>query len=238
MKISCYMYTQTRVQELETAVEVKDNEALRSLKVSKKASRKREILIDVDENTNPLFINSTSSNDQVDIRSAPMDDVDLLNRVTSDLSCSSKGYNVKFVHNTCAKHTEDFISNVAGEKEQKAKVTEDTSSYSAMQEKFSPDIKHQTSLETIVKSVPPRMDAVASDSKEHEVTGHDCLRGSMGLGVNSRSNKDIPHVIAVDNDVTVIEDDDSGTDQPSLNIRKESSFSLPSSKPGTMLPFE
>ncbi|KAL5792330.1 hypothetical protein ACOSP7_000924 [Xanthoceras sorbifolium] len=222
----------TRVQELETAVEVKDNEILRSLKASKKTSRKREILVDIDENSNSLFTNSILSEDQMEKCSAPMDDLDWTRRVTSDLSCSTERENLNSVRNVDAKHAKDAVSTMACKKERSAMVNEDTSRCStAMHAPLSSDSKHQADVDIGMKSPLPRLGAIASDNKEVEVNRPTNLHGFVGLGAGISSDKGIPHAVTVEEDVTLIVDD-SAPVQPTLNIRRESSSTLPLSKSG------
>ncbi|KAK2650203.1 hypothetical protein Ddye_017692 [Dipteronia dyeriana] len=222
----------TRVQELETAVEVKDNEALRYLKASKKTSRKRDILIGIDENANPLFTNSILSEGQMEQCSAPKDDLEWTRRGTADLSCSSKLENFKSVQNMDANHTKNAASTMACKKERNAMVNEDISRcYKATP--LSSDSKHQADKDMGMRSPLPRLGAIASDNKDVEVNRHASLHGFLGLGAGISSDKGISPVVTMDEDVILI-DDDSAPVQPTLNIRNEASSPFPLSKPGNV----
>ncbi|KAK0580383.1 hypothetical protein LWI29_001232 [Acer saccharum] len=222
----------TRVQELETAVEVKDNEVLRYLKASKKTSRKRDILIGIDENSNSLFTNSILSEDQMEQCSAPMDDLEWTRRGTTDLSCSSKRENFKSVQNMDANNTKNAAFIMACKKERNAIVNEDISRCStAMHTPLSSDSKHQTDKDISMRSPLPRLGAITSDNKDVEVNRPASLHGFVGLEAGISSDKGISPVVTMDEDVILI-DDDSAPVQPTLNIRKESSSPFPLSKPG------
>nr|POE83757.1 e3 ubiquitin-protein ligase rnf5 [Quercus suber] len=82
----------TRLQELETALEVKDNEVLRSLKASKKSSSKRVIqnAVNCNSSSNPLPANNFPSEDQEKHLSGSKLTSDQTGSLTSNPLCSRK----------------------------------------------------------------------------------------------------------------------------------------------------
>lgn len=65
---------QIRVQELEVAIEAKENEAIRALKASKKSSRHQALKSTLDTDSNMLSVGDTSAQKQMDKTAIPIFD--------------------------------------------------------------------------------------------------------------------------------------------------------------------
>lgn len=231
---------QTRLQELETALEVKDNEVLRSLKASKKNSCKGVIQNGVNSNSNSssLPANDFSSQDQEKQLPAPMLNSGQTGSLTSNPSCSRKLENFSFTNDMDVNYTKKATSSMVHNKERNEYflIDEDDSIFSTAPPGLSDrNAKYQTSEDVTKQKSTPLRSKVASDmSKETGVHGLNNLVEHLGsrTGINNDMGK---APAALDEDVTLLLDDVIEVEPPMLNIRKESPSPLPLSEPGITL---
>ncbi|KAJ0112882.1 hypothetical protein Patl1_00506 [Pistacia atlantica] len=224
----------TRVQELETAGELKDNEVLRSLKALKKTSHENDILngnVDCSK-----FSHTTNhiSEDFVEQCSVPMSELDGTRSVKGDLSCSTKLENFNSFESLNANHAEEVVGIMAHKKAKNASLIEETSrSSTVVLELSSPHLKHQANVDVIHNPTLSRLNTSHVNNKEVAGHGPHNLPGNLGSrsGINNH-NGTAP--AAATEEVTLIVDDDDDFEQvqPVLNIRKESPMPVPLSKPG------
>jgi TRAF-interacting protein len=232
---------------LETALEVKDNEVLRSLKASKKNRCKGVIQngVNNNSNSNSLPANDFSSQDQEKQLSAPMLNSGQTGSLTSNLLCSRKLENFSFTNNMAVNYTKKVKSSMALNKERDEYILideDDSKNFTAPLGLSDPNAKYQTSEDITGQKSTPLRSQVASDmSKEIRVHGLDNLVEHSGsrTGINNDKGKT---PAALDEDVTLLLDDDhdvTEVESPMLNIRKESPSPLPLSEPGiTLVQFE
>lgn len=226
----------TRLQELETALEVKDNEVLRSLKASKKSSCKRVIQngVNCDSNSDSLPANNFSSQDQEKQHSGPMLNSDPTGGLTSNPLCSRKLGNFSFTNNMDIKSNKKGTSTMALNKERDDffLIDEDASKCSTAPCGLSnPDSRYQTGEDVTEQSTTSLRSDVASDmNKETTVHGLENLVGHLGSKTGKNNDMGKTHA-ALDKDVILLHDDVTQV-EPMLNIRKESPSPLPLSEPG------
>ncbi|KAE7999442.1 hypothetical protein FH972_003875 [Carpinus fangiana] len=230
----------TRLQELETALEVKDNQVLRSLKASKKNRCKGVIQngVNSNSNSNSLPANDFSSQDQEKQLSAPILNSGQTGSLTSNPLCSRKLENFSFTNNMAVNYTKKVKSSMALNKERDEYILideDDSKNFTAPLGLSDPNAKYQTSEDITGQKSTPLSSQVASDmSKEIRVHGLDNLVEHSGsrTGTNNDMGKT---PAALDEDVTLLLDDDhdvTEVESPMLNIRKESPSPLPLSEPG------
>lgn len=243
---------QTRVQELETAIEAKDNEVLRALRVSKKTSkkgsfesfdnevlralkvsketsRKGEVLKGSEDKVNSLS-NCISLEDEMEQCSLPIYSLDEPARVPNDFPCSTKRENFNTIEEINPDHTKEGLSTNSHKKERNAVLYEDTSRFSsAVLGLSSPDSQYETIADVVHKSNVARIGVIPGKSKEDGV--HSNMPEILGPRAGIDSDKCIMPIVDIDEDVPLIVDD-SSQNQPFLNIRKTFSSPIPLTKPG------
>ncbi|KAL0008418.1 hypothetical protein SO802_009920 [Lithocarpus litseifolius] len=224
----------TRLQELETALEVKDNEVLRSLKASKKSSSKRVIqnAVNCNSSSNPLPANNFPSEDQEKHLSGSKLTSDQTGSLTSNPLCSRKLEKFSFTNHM--KFNKKGTSAMVLDKgrDDYFLIDEDSSKFSTVPCGLSnPDSRCQIGEDVTEQTTTPLRSEEASDlNKETKVHRLDNLVGHLGskTGINNDMRK--THA-TLDKDVILVPDDVTEV-EPMLNIRKESPSPLPLSEPG------
>ncbi|XVE73805.1 hypothetical protein DITRI_Ditri11bG0148000 [Diplodiscus trichospermus] len=135
----------TRIQELEKSIEVKDNEALRSLKASKKTDGKGATL-KVDDNSNSLIATNSSEEHQMQQSIFPLNNLDLSGRSPKDSPYLMKE-GIHFGSLMVENHgREGHSSTIVLDKERNTLMDEDAYGHS------SPDLKCQNGKNIVQKS--------------------------------------------------------------------------------------
>ncbi|KAK4593846.1 hypothetical protein RGQ29_017789 [Quercus rubra] len=236
----------TRLQELETALEVKDNEVLRSLKASKKSSSKRVIqnAVNCNSSSNPLPANNFPSEDQEKQLSGSKLTSDQTGSLTSNPLCSRKLEKFSFTSHMKSNKKGTSAMVLDKGRDDYFLIDEDSSKFSTVpcgldSSKFStvpcglsnPVSRCQIGEDVTEQTTTPLMSEEASDlNKETKVHRLDNLVGHLGskTGINNDVGK--THA-TLDKDVILVPDDVTEV-EPILNIRKESPSPLPLSEPG------
>ena len=244
-----FVHYQTRLQELETALEVKDNEVLRSLKASKKSSSKWVIqnAVNCNSSSNPLPANNFPSEDQEKQLSGSKLTSDQTGSLTSNPLCSRKLEKFSFTNHMKSNKKGTSAMVLDKGRDDYFLIDEDSSKFSTVpcgldSTKFStvpcglsnPVSRCQIGEDVTEQTTTPLRSEEASDlNKETKVHRLDNLVGHLGskTGINNDVGK--THA-TLDKDVILVPDDVTEV-EPMLNIRKESPSPLPLSEPGTML---
>ncbi|KAK7856794.1 hypothetical protein CFP56_021614 [Quercus suber] len=224
----------TRLQELETALEVKDNEVLRSLKASKKSSSKRVIqnAVNCNSSSNPLPANNFPSEDQEKHLSGSKLTSDQTGSLTSNPLCSRKLEKFSFTNHMKSNKKGTSAMVLDKGRDDYFLIDEDPSKFSTVPCVLSnPDSRCQIGEDVTEQTTTPLRSEEASDlNKETKVHRLDNLVGHLGskTGINNDMGK--THA-TLDKDVILVPDDVTEV-EPMLNIRKESPSPLPLSEPG------
>lgn len=232
-----FVHYQTRLQELETALEVKDNEVLRSLKASKKSSSKRVIqnAVNCNSSSNPLPANNFPSEDQEKQLSGSKLTSDQTGSLTSNPLCSRKLEKFSFTNHMKSNKKGTSTMVLDKGRDDYFLIDEDSSKFSTVPCGLSnPVSRCQIGEDVTAQTTTPLRSEEASDlNKETKVHRLDNLVGHLGskTGINNDVGK--THA-TLDKDVILVPDDVTEV-EPMLNIRKESPSPLPLSEPGTML---
>lgn len=231
-------HCQTRVQELETALEAKDNEILRSLKASHKTSCRGVIQngVNCNPNSNSLPGDNFESYDQRKNHSELILDPDQMGSLTSNPLFSRKLENVSFTDDMDVKYTKKGTStSVDNNKTDDYFVMdedEDSSKFSMVPLGLSnPTSKHQRSEKAHdPKSSQLRSEVLCGVDRQTTLHRLDSLEEHLGsgTGINSYQGKT---PAALEEGVTLLLDEVTQV-EPMLNIRKESPSLLSLSKPG------
>lgn len=231
-------HCQTRVQELETALEAKDNEILRSLKASHKTSCRGVIQngVNCNPNSNSLPGDNFESYDQRKNHSELILDPDQMGSLTSNPLFSRKLENVSFTDDMDVKYTKKGTStSVDNNKTDDYFVMdedEDSSKFSMVPLGLSnPTSKHQRSEKAHdPKSSQLRSEVLCGVDRQTTLHRLDSLEEHLGsgTGINSDQGKT---PAALEEGVTLLLDEVTQV-EPMLNIRKESPSLLSLSKPG------
>ncbi|XP_050235586.1 uncharacterized protein LOC126685702 [Mercurialis annua] len=208
----------TKIQELEMIVEVKENEALRALKVSKKIHRKEVNLNGIDGNSNA----SPSAHFPSEVKKHPQSVVKLDHKANFN---SNQG-NYKITSDMSANSTKEWTSTVAPNKERYTSII--------MEEEL-PAVRRlsdesKLTISGDLKSAPGKSESVSDFGNNVKVDG--IAEAGMHFG-SSRFNNDKGNTLAAstDDEVILILDDERDV-QPVLNIRKEFPSTSSLSRPG------
>ncbi|PRQ58287.1 putative transcription factor C2H2 family [Rosa chinensis] len=139
----------TRVQELESAVEVKDNEVLRALKASRETRGQRVIQNNVSCKSDSVSVNNSSEDQSKQF--APMHKFDRIGSLPNDLLCQTVHFN--FISPMDANSTKDGTSTSADDEERDpySLIDDDASKFSTTRHELSnanvknPLCEHRTS---------------------------------------------------------------------------------------------
>lgn len=230
-----YGHHQTRVQELETVGEVKDNEVLRSLKALKKTSCENDIKNGNADYSKSLCTSNRIYEDFVEQCSVPMSELDGTGSVKGDLSCFRKGENFKPLESLNANHSKESVDVMVHKKAKNASFVDDTSKSSTpVLELSSPCLKHQANIDVIHNPTLPRLNANLVDNKEVAERGPHNLLGNLGSRSGTNNDNCNAPAAAIEEETLIVVDDDDDFEQaqPVLNIRKESPMAVPLSKRG------
>lgn len=230
-----YGHHQTRVQELETVGEVKDNEVLRSLKALKKTSCENDIKNGNADYSKSLCTSNRIYEDFVEQCSVPMSELDGTRSVKGDLSCFRKGENFKPLESLNANHSKESVDVMVHKKAKNASFVDDTSKSSTpVLELSSPCLKHQANIDVIHNPTLPRLNANLVDNKEVAECGPHNLLGNLGSRSGTNNDNCNAPAAAIEEETLIVVDDDDDFEQaqPVLNIRKESPMAVPLSKRG------
>ncbi|KDP28563.1 hypothetical protein JCGZ_14334 [Jatropha curcas] len=216
----------TKVQELEMIVEVKDNEALRALKDSKKGHCKEVNANDTTAGPNAFYLSYFSSVDQKEKHFKSEVKLDQTKNSNSDLG------NFDILNDLGSNSTKEWAAIVALNKERDTcfLIDEAAPEFPTVHVLSDTNSKHSTSED--VKSTLPKSEAVSSINSKAKVSGLTYQNGMFGLRACSNSDKGDP-LAATDEEVTLLHDDEKHF-QSMLNIKKESPSLNSLSKPGDM----
>ncbi|GAV85473.1 zf-RING_2 domain-containing protein [Cephalotus follicularis] len=219
-----------RVQQLDTAVEVKDNKDLRALKASKKASCKGDIQDGNNGGLNSLPEHYSLPESRTEQLSIPSNNWDQTRSLINDRSHSRKAEEDNYNNDKGANYTKKPTSNMAQYKERDAQFLVDGAAVkfsTAVQGLSNPDFKHQTRVKGTHQCTAPTSEAIydINGEAEKQETGN-----LDGLGSRIAVNSDKGSTAAMEKDVILLSDDIEEV-QPKLNTKKESSSPFPLSKP-------
>lgn len=213
---------QTRVQELETAIEVKDNEALRALKGCKKSNCEMNVPNGVDRNSSSSFINRCSLEDQTKGTAAPQTHLDQIKSVSNGLFSSRKMKEFKTSKDTCTSKSKDYVL-----------IDEDEPNISASVHDFlNLDSAPQTNEGATVEKSCLSRQGIAFDAKYNVQVHRSGSKEDGDIGSRSATKGDTTNtpIGDVDDDVVLLFDSTYG--QPLLNIKKDVTSRLPETQPG------
>lgn len=221
-----------RVQELEMAVEVKDNEDLRDLKASKKTRGEGVMQNGVQCNFKSMPVNN-SSEDQREHPYAPKRKLNKTENLENDLLCHRRTENFNFIDHMDENCTKDGTRTPAHDKVRDAYslIDEDASKFSATKHGLSNiNLKEQTyDGVAIQKCTRLRSEAASDTKKETSVIGLSNLVEPFG-SITGTSKNTAKTPAADMADVVIL--DDVEQVQPIFNIRKESPIPQPLPSPG------
>ncbi|KAL6982063.1 hypothetical protein U1Q18_023679 [Sarracenia purpurea var. burkii] len=223
-----------RIQELEVAVEVKDNEVLRALKASKKSTREGAILNDAKWNSNSSSINKCLDR-SLEEPSKQKTILDQNGSTTSDFVYSRKIEKLKPSKDVGIANTKDDRSTIALDKGINSYylIDEDASELSNVMHKFSnPGLKTPISDGLAVQENSLSQPEAASDTicERHRPHDNDGVSGSKS---SSDCDTVTVHTSFADMDEdTVLILDDIKQVQPFINSEKKTPCEVPISQPG------
>ncbi|KAM7508620.1 hypothetical protein LguiA_019073 [Lonicera macranthoides] len=199
----------TRVQELEMAVEAKDNEILRTLKSSKKNLHKGDC------NLNSSSINKSSLRDQMKEPAVPVTNLDETKNVSKGSFCPWKTENLKRSMDKGIKSSKDEVS----------ALKDDYASAVPLSIHKLSNLCSQPQANEAATILPADFDKkinaqVDEPNKKDQVLGSRSV--NKGEAVINPDGKD--------EDMTLL--DETMQDRPSLNIRKETSLPFSVAQPG------
>lgn len=213
---------QTRVQELETAIEVKDNEALRALKSCQKSKCEITLPNGMDRKSGSSFINRCSLEDQTKSNSVPQVHVEETRSVSKGLFSSSLKEEFRSSKDMSTTKSTDYVlidvdePNVSG----------------SDHDLFNLDSEPQTNEgATVGKSFLPRQEN-GSDAT-YNVHAHKSgkVDGAKGSKRDTKGNTTNTPIGNVEDDVILLFDENTH-DQNLLNISKNATSRLPEPQPG------
>ncbi|XP_059634266.1 uncharacterized protein LOC132276712 [Cornus florida] len=215
----------TRVQELETAFELKDNEVLRALKASKKSTCKEDVADGVNLNSKSSSINKSSSKCQMEESIVQKINLEQTGSVTNDLFGSREKENMKpkDMRKNNAKDdskidTSSFVL-----------IDEDASEIStSMHEVMHPDSKPQVSADIAIKGYCMSRSEADSNKKEETLQHGPSSKVAVSCSKNG-SDVNTPSA-AMDKDLVLLLDDNAEV-QPMLCIKKGTP-GVPIARPG------
>ncbi|KAA8516097.1 hypothetical protein F0562_019276 [Nyssa sinensis] len=221
----------TRVQELETAVEVKDNEVLRAMKASKKTTREGDKPDGVNLNSNSSSKNRCSLEYQMEEATVPKINLDQIVTVANDLFSSRKTKKFKHSKDLGTSNTQD--DTITGEMGSYFMIDEDSSEISkSMHELPHPDLKHQTSEDVAVQRDYLSGPESDSDTKKKALAhGPSNKDGVSHSRSDSKGDMANTASAAMEEDVVLVLDDIKQS-QPLFHVKKETPSLVPISQPG------
>ncbi|XP_048320747.2 uncharacterized protein LOC107432929 [Ziziphus jujuba] len=221
----------TRLEELEIANEVKDNDALRALK----ASTCERVSNDINYKSYSFAANNLSEDRRKQLSS--MVNLDESAILTYEPSHPRKVKKINVSNNMDTNYAKDGTSTtILGKRKDVISLPdEDGSELSTpIHPLTNPDLKHQAAenVTTQKKSTPPTSKTASDTKKETLVCEPSSPVGHLGSGIGiDNSIKKI--AVNIDEDVALLHD--NGThDEPMLNIRKESPLPPSLSNPGNI----
>ncbi|KAF5451657.1 hypothetical protein F2P56_026747 [Juglans regia] len=219
----------TRVQELETALEVKENKVLRSLKASKKSiiNGFNENVVNCNCNCNSWATKNFSSQGQERQLSASMLNSDERGGLTGNPSCSRKMENFSFANDMNVNYTKKSSSTMAvnREKDEYFLIDEDASKFNTAS--LGPSIPEElTEQKSTLRSEVP------SDMNKETTVWHGQDNMEENLGSRTSINNDMVKTPATLDEDVMLPLNDITQVEPKLNIRRESPSPLPLSEPG------
>ncbi|KAG2720436.1 hypothetical protein I3760_02G035000 [Carya illinoinensis] len=222
----------TRVQELETALEVKENEVLRSLKASKKSISNgfNENVVNCNCNSNSWATKIFLSQGQERQLSASMLNSDERGGLNGNPSCSRKMENFSLANDLNVNYTKKSLSTMAvnREKDEYFLIDEDASKFNTAPS--GPSNPEELTRENLTEQKSTLRSDVPSDMNKEATVWHG--RDNMEENLGSRTPINMVKTPATLDEDVMLPLDDITQVEPKLNIRRESPSPLPLSEPG------
>ncbi|XWS46151.1 hypothetical protein CRYUN_Cryun14cG0039000 [Craigia yunnanensis] len=201
----------TRIHELETSIELKDNEVLRALKASKKIDGKG-VILKADDNCNSLIAKNSSKEHEMQQTLLPLNNLDLSGRSPKGSPFLMKE-NIHFGSPMVANHSREGSSTVVLDEERNPLMDEDAYIHA------SPDLNCRNGENIAHESATSMSKAVSDANEEAAVCRPDILVGFSGSRTCSSSDKSATLAAAT---------------KRMFNIKAETPSSLPLSEQGNI----
>ncbi|XP_057981377.1 uncharacterized protein LOC131166808 [Malania oleifera] len=212
-----------RVQELETAIEMKDNEVLRALRVSKKTTCE-EVSLDGLNWTSSFLSKKHSSENRVEQPATPIINLDQVRNLSNDQFGSRETENFKPMKDVHVNDTEDDSRTISvdGEKDFCILIEEDVSKISRVLHEL--DSKPQVSEDVAVGK--PRLSKLEASSHPHKEAsvGASNLVGHAILSTGKTEMLNVP--VAARKEDAMLLSVDVIQDQSLLHIKREAPSSV------------